>query len=209
MLIDWITSHPGYTAFAALWIVALLVRKFAKMRCSRSSYPAAEWTVVILTLAGGGVLIDCVTHGPAEALVYVMASTIIALTEVCVVARAEAEAVNLRETEAADTLLHTQQKLHLHIEQTPLGVMELDLDGRFMEWNSAAERIFGFPREEVIGKDFRELIVPESTRKEVANTWEALMRGATEKGYMTENVTKDGRSILCEWSNTPIRNSDG
>ena len=209
MPIEWITSHPGYAAFAALWIAVLLARKFAKMRCSQSRYPAAEWTVIVLTLAAGGVLIDCVPHGPAVALVYIITSTLIALTELCVAARGEAEASRRCEEETATTLLHTQQKLHLHIEQTPLGVMELDLEGRFMEWNSAAERIFGFPREEVIGKDFRDLIVPESTRKEVANTWEALMRGATEKGYMTENVTRDGRNILCEWSNTPIRDNEG
>jgi two-component system cell cycle sensor histidine kinase/response regulator CckA len=209
MPIEWIKSHPGYAAFAALWIAALLARKFAKMRCCRSNHPVAEWTVVVLTLAAGGVLIDCVPPGPAVALIFVITSVLIALTEIAVTALAERESSRRCEAEAVNTLLHTEQKLHLHIEQTPLGVMELDLDGRFMEWNSACERIFGFPREEVIEKDFRELIVPESTRKEVAATWEALMRGSTEKGYMTENVTRDGRTILCEWSNTPIRNTDG
>jgi two-component system cell cycle sensor histidine kinase/response regulator CckA len=209
MPIDWIMSHPGYVAFATLWIAVLLARKFAKMRCSRSTHPVAEWTVVVLTLAAGGLLLDCVTRGPAAALVYVMTSTLIALTELFVTTRAETEASRRRQAETANTLLHTEQKLHLHIEETPLGVMELDLEGRFMEWNSAAERIFGFPREDVIGKDFREMIVQASSRKEVDATWEAMMRGATEKGYMIENVTRDGRTILCEWGNTPIRDSDG
>jgi hypothetical protein len=84
MPIDWIMSHPGYVAFATLWIAVLLARKFAKMRCSRSTHPVAEWTVVVLTLAAGGLLLDCVTRGPAAALVYVMTSTLIALTELFV-----------------------------------------------------------------------------------------------------------------------------
>jgi PAS domain S-box-containing protein len=216
MPIDWITNHPGYVAFAVLWILALAARKFAKMRCSRSRHPAAEWTLILLTLAAGGMLIDDAPNQVAAALVYGIASAVIVLTELFVVAQADyfvvqAEMENCRKTEkeSADNLLHTRQKLHLHIEQTPLGVMELDLDGRFMEWNSAAERIFGFRRDEVIGEDFRGLIVPEAGRRDVEHTWEALMRGATEKGYMTENVTKEGRAILCEWSNTPIRDSDG
>ena len=209
MPIDWIKSHPGYVAFAVLWIAAFAARKFARMRRDQSGSTTLKWTLVVSTLITGAVLNACMPHGAAALLAYVATSGVLAAIEIAFTAHAEANASQRCEADAVETLLHTEQKLHLHIEQTPLGVMELDLDGHFMEWNSAAERIFGFPREEVIGRDFRKLIIPESSRKEVEITWETLLKGATEKGYMTENVTRDGRLILCEWSNTPIRNTAG
>jgi len=82
--------------------------------------------------------------------------------------------------------------------------MELDLEGCLMEWNTAAERIFGFAREEVIGKDFRHLIVPEALRNNIGHCLAKLLTGASEPGHMHENITKDGRTILCEWSTPPF-----
>ncbi len=108
-----------------------------------------------------------------------------------------------------ETLLRTEQKFHLHLEQTPLGVLELDLEGRVAEWNTAAERIFGFRREEALGRDFREMIVPEADRQEYDALWQDLLKGASESGRMRQNVTREGRAILCEWSSAPIRDADG
>jgi hypothetical protein len=81
-----------------------------------------------------------------------------------------------------EALLHTEQKLHLHIEQTPLGVMELDLEGRSSSGTPPRNGFSAFSREEVLGKDFRHLIVPESARKDVDAVWEACSRGPRNRG---------------------------
>jgi PAS domain S-box-containing protein len=209
MPIDWIRSHPGYAVFAALWIVALALKQALEERASRPRLPLPAWIATLLTLAGGAVLLTGIRGGLAGALGYLLISALLAAVQVAVAAAAGARVASRKETEAREALLHTEQKLHLHIEQTPLGVMELDLEGCLMEWNSAAERIFGYPREEVLGKDFRHLIIPESARNGVPAMWEQLLKGASEPGQMRENVTRDGRAILCEWSNTPIRDSTG
>lgn len=44
-------------------------------------------------------------------------------------------------------------------------VIALDHRGAVMEWNSAAERAFGYSREEVIGREMAELIVPDDLRE--------------------------------------------
>jgi len=210
MLIEWIKSHPGYAVFAALWIAALAFRQVWKARgATKSGRVLAGWIVSLLTLAAGAALLTRAPGGLESLLVYLMVSGLLVLTEAGTVAIAEAQENRRKEKEARETLLHVEQKLHLHIEQTPLGVMELDLEGRLLEWNSAAERIFGFAREEVIGKDFRHLILPESARKDLEAVWDHLLNGSSEPGHMHENVTRDGRVILCEWSNTPIRDSSG
>jgi len=209
MPIDWIKSHHGYTVFAALWIVALAVLQLVKMRRGQSGTQMAKWIAVLLALGLGGALATCVQPGPGIILIFCVISGVIAAVEITSTAFAEGREGTRGEAEAMEALLHTEQKLHLHIEQTPLGAMELDLEGKVVEWNSAAQRIFGYSREEVIRKDYRQLIVPESAQKEVAAAWEDLMKGSTDTGRMQENVTSAGRVILCEWSNVPIRDANG
>ena len=209
MPIDWIKSHPGYPVFAALWIAALAFKQAKNARAAGSGFTPAKWIVVSFSLLAGAGLAGAAHSIPATMLAYLVTSLLIAATEIGAGALAEARANLDREKKARETLLHIEQKLHLHIEQTPLGVIELDLDGRLMEWNSAAERIFGFSREEVLGKDYRRLILPESARNDVDAVWGNLLKGSSEPAHMHENVTRDGRVILCEWNNTPIRDATG
>jgi len=209
MPIDWIKSHPGYTVFAAFWIAALAFRQFGKARGAGFGFTLARWVIVISTLIAGAVLVSGAPAGLGRILVYLVISGLVVAMETGTTAVAEACENRRKENDAREALLHTERKLHLHIEQTPLGVMELDLEGRLMEWNTAAERIFGFPKEEAVGKDFRHLIIPESARSNMQAIWEDLLKGSSEPGRMRENVTRDGRVILCEWSNTPIRDAAG
>jgi len=209
MPIDWIKSHYGYVAFAILWIIALGARQSLKTRGPKTGSGALKWTIFIGTLALGAGLASYAEHGPALLLVLVVVSGLLAATEICSVALGEATEGLRCEAEAMDSLLNTEQKLHIHLEQTPLGAMEFDLEGRFVQWNTAAERIFGYPRQDVIGKDFRDLIVPEGMRTKVDEIWNALLKGSAETGRMSENLTRDGRVILCEWSSTPIRDPHG
>lgn len=50
------------------------------------------------------------------------------------------------------------------IEIADDGVVVADAEGMIVSWNPAAERIFGYPAAEVIGRDFVDLIVPERYR---------------------------------------------
>jgi PAS domain S-box-containing protein len=208
MPIDWIKSHVVYLAFAILWIIALAARQSLKSRGARAGSLALKWAVFAVTLAAGGVLASTL-HGPALLLVLALVSGLLAATEICTVALDEAREGLRCEADAMDSLLNTEQKLHIHMEQTPLGAMEFDLEGRFVQWNTAAERIFGHSRQDIIGKNFRDLIIPEASRKKVDEIWNGLLRGSAETGRMSENLTRDGRVILCEWSSTPVRDPHG
>ena len=209
MPIDWIKSHYGYVAFAILWIVVLAARQASQSRAAKPGPVASKWTIAILTLIAGAALSSFVTGLAGLILVCLAISGLLAAGEIALSAFAEAREAARCEAEAMDAILHTEQKLHLHFEQTPLGAIELDLEHRLVEWNSAAERIFGYFRQEVIGKDFRNLIVPDSSLEKVESVWDSLLKGSSDTGRMYENVTKDGRKILCEWSSAPIRDPQG
>ncbi|AWM39442.1 Blue-light-activated protein [Gemmata obscuriglobus] len=99
-------------------------------------------------------------------------------------------------------------RLQLQIGRMPLAYVLFDTDLRIVDWNPAAERMFGYTREEALGRDGLELAAPS-----FRPTAERLL-GRIRGGDMTvhpvgENVRKDGRVIVCEWYNTPLMDPDG
>lgn len=108
-----------------------------------------------------------------------------------------------------ESLRISQQRLLLHREQSPVGIIEWNTDFTFIDWNPAAEKIFGFSKDEVENRHITERILPESARPAVDKIWEDLLaqRGGTYS--LNENITRDGRTILCEWHNTPLVDHDG
>jgi diguanylate cyclase (GGDEF)-like protein/PAS domain S-box-containing protein len=108
-----------------------------------------------------------------------------------------------------EELAASRQKLALHVEQTPLGVIEWDRDWRVTNWNDAAEAIFGYRRDEVLGRQVFDLIVPEDERTHVDTVAQALAAQQGGQRSTNQNLTRDGRRIWCEWFNTPLAASDG
>src|SRR5207245_2504990 len=94
-------------------------------------------------------------------------------------------------------------RLQMQIDRMPLGYLLLDADCRIIDWNSTAKRIFGYSKEEMlgVGPPF-EKIVPATARQEAESILARLRSGDMAANAITENLTKDGRTIICEWSNT-------
>jgi diguanylate cyclase (GGDEF)-like protein/PAS domain S-box-containing protein len=101
------------------------------------------------------------------------------------------------------------QKLRMHVERTPLAVIEWDRDHRVTAWNPAAEAIFGFSEKEALGRRAAEFLVPPAGGASVDAMWEELAetRDGTKVGL--ENVTRAGAAIQCEWYNTPLVDPGG
>ena len=100
------------------------------------------------------------------------------------------------------------QKLRLHFDRTPIGVIEWDLEFRVTRWNPAAEKIFGYTAQEAAGQH-ASLIVPEKLRDYVDAIWQALLARSGGGRSPNENITKDGRTIFCEWFNTQLIDERG
>ncbi|MBE9512805.1 MAG: PAS domain S-box protein [Chloroflexi bacterium] len=102
-----------------------------------------------------------------------------------------------------------QKYLQLQVDRMPIGLIVWDTEFRVQSWNPAAERIFGFTAEEASRKHPHDLIVPKEAQPHVENIWRRLLKGDTTAHSINENTTKDNRTIICEWSNTPLKNDDG
>lgn len=76
-------------------------------------------------------------------------------------------------------------------------IME-DLDNVVTYWNQGAERIYGWSRQEAVGRNIRELIYADTAIFE--GPAEALLRDGRWRGEM-EQRTKDGRTVIieCRW----------
>jgi len=102
-----------------------------------------------------------------------------------------------------------EQLLSSHLSNTPIGTIYWDLDFKTVEWNPAAEAIFGYTKEEAIGRHITELILPEDMKKLVGDIFKEVLSAKGGAHSINENITKDGRRITCDWYNTALKDTDG
>ncbi|HEY9604636.1 MAG TPA: PAS domain S-box protein [Allocoleopsis sp.] len=103
----------------------------------------------------------------------------------------------------------SSQRLSLLIQQSPLGVIEWTPDLAVVDWNPAAEKIFGYTKQEVLGRHAIALIVPEMALQQVGQVAAQLLQQQGGTRSTNANITKDGTQIYCEWYNTPLVNAEG
>jgi len=94
------------------------------------------------------------------------------------------------------------------VESSDDAIVSKNLDGRILTWNSGAERIYGYPAAEVMGRPMS-LLLPPDRPDEEAEILDRLKRGARVDHFETVRVRKDGRMIDVSLSISPIRDADG
>ena len=87
-------------------------------------------------------------------------------------------------------------------------VIALDLDGRVSYWNRAAEDLYGWPSEEVMGGRLREMVVPEDLRGRAEEIAAQLREGRAWTGGF-EVRRRDGTTFPVEATDTPVFGEDG
>ena len=107
----------------------------------------------------------------------------------------------------SDSESHLQS--NLHFEQTPLAVIEWDMNFKVVKWNQSAERIFGYSEEEALGKSAIELVVLPKDKEYVSKIFNQLLLEEGGKRSTNKNCRKDGKIITCDWYNNPIVNEKG
>jgi PAS domain S-box-containing protein len=101
------------------------------------------------------------------------------------------------------------ERLHLQIDRLTLAYILTDADGRVLEWNPVAEKIFGYTKEEALGRTCLDLIIPLPVDDQVDEMIRRIRTGDMNAHSVNENRTKDGRIRTCEWFNTPLIEADG
>jgi len=105
-------------------------------------------------------------------------------------------------------LYEREERYRALVEQSPIAIIEWDVKLQVIEWNAAAERIFGFPREQAIGRH-ASFIIPNASREAVNATFNRLTAGKGDSRNISQNRRADGQIITCQWSHTHIADKTG
>lgn len=87
-------------------------------------------------------------------------------------------------------------------------ILSKDMDGIIQTWNAAAERLYGYSADEIIGKSVATLMPPELP-DEFGAIMERLKRGERVDHYDTVRVHKDGHRIEVSISVSPVSDASG
>lgn len=94
------------------------------------------------------------------------------------------------------------------IETVGALVLVVDREGRILRWNAACEEATGYTREEVLGKPFFFLLLPEE-QEEVRGVLGRLLARDTANQHENYWITKRGDRRLIAWSNTALVDAQG
>ena len=110
---------------------------------------------------------------------------------------------------SADTSVEAERKLATVVETVLEGFIEMDARGRIVEMNAEAAKIFGWDREEAIGRDLAETLLPDERRGEFRDAIEAVTAGGEAPlfGRWHDDwtaVRRDGGTVTVEWHVAPV-----
>lgn len=114
------------------------------------------------------------------------------------------------EGEVAERAVVDENARHLAaiVEGSDDAIISKNLHGIVTSWNPAAQRIFGYTAEEVIGRSVT-LLIPADRLGEEEMILSRLRRGERINHYDTLRRRKDGTLVAVSLTISPVRNSEG
>jgi PAS domain S-box-containing protein len=94
------------------------------------------------------------------------------------------------------------------VESSHDAIIGKTLDGIITSWNPGAERIYGYRREEVLGKPMS-LLVPPGRENELPDIFERIKVRHQVEHHVTERIRKDGTVIDVSVTVSPIKDVEG
>ena len=101
-----------------------------------------------------------------------------------------------------------EQRLQALIDASPVALVEFDVDTRIRLWNPAAERIFGWRRDEMIGRGGLPMAPPHK-RAESESFWARVIGGESLNDLETVRQRKDGTLVDVSIAAAPVRDGSG
>ena len=113
-----------------------------------------------------------------------------------------------RDVTAARDAYRTRARLAAIVDHSADAILTKNLDGIIQSWNAAAERLFGYRAEDIVGRSMRTLL-PADRVSEEDDILARLREGQNIERFETIRIAKDGRPIHVAVSVSPVCDADG
>jgi PAS domain S-box-containing protein len=112
---------------------------------------------------------------------------------------------DITERKAAEVGL---QQLAAIVEAADDAIISKTLDGMVLTWNPAAERLFGYRADEIVGRSIA-VIIPEDRQDEEPGLLKHIVAGERIAHYESVRVRKDGSTCHVSLTVSPVRDQRG
>jgi PAS domain S-box-containing protein len=114
----------------------------------------------------------------------------------------------VRDITARKNAEEMQARLAAIVTSSADAIISKTLDNIVTSWNEAAERMYGYSADEMIGQSIRRL-VPADRQYEEDTTLARLARNESIEHFETVGLAKDGRTFDASVTISPVRDSEG
>jgi PAS domain S-box-containing protein len=104
---------------------------------------------------------------------------------------------------------HIAHDLTRLIDTANAPIFGIDAHGRINEWNQTSEKITGFTKEEVLGKNLVQTYITEEYRKSVSKILDNALIGKETANYQLPLFTKAGQPVMVLLNSSTRRNTNG
>src|SRR5580698_8297157 len=104
--------------------------------------------------------------------------------------------------------VQAREQLASIVESSGDAIVSKDLNGIIVSWNRAAEALFGYTADEVVGKPIT-ILFPAELQDEESKILASIRRGESLDHYETVRQRKDGNRINVSLSVSPVRDARG
>ena len=101
------------------------------------------------------------------------------------------------------------KELRQFIETANAPIFGIDSKGLVNEWNQTSEKITGFKKEEVLGKNLVDTYITEDYREAVKQVLDNALKGKETANYEFPLFTKDGKRVIVLLNSSTRRNAEG
>jgi PAS domain S-box-containing protein len=122
-------------------------------------------------------------------------------------------AVDISDQKRAEEILQesarrAQQRLAAIVESSDDAIISSDLHARITTWNSAAQRLYNYTAEEILGRSVS-ILVPRSSRAKMREMGKEILRGRPIQHFEAVRLKKGGVPVDVSVALSPIRDGAG
>jgi PAS domain S-box-containing protein len=112
---------------------------------------------------------------------------------------------------SAESLSAALSRLQSHADNSPLAIVEFDPSMQIINWSKGAERLFGWPAAEIIGRRIHELQwLHDNTRTVFSALVNEMMAGKQPRTVKFAQIDRrDGSAVECEWYLSALQDPSG